>query len=164
MRLTRVATHLAGIAIERAQAEQTLRRSEERYRRIVDTAHEGIWVVDDAGTILFVNSRMAEMLGYSVAEMIGRPTGDFREEESTDQAVDRLQRRRAGITEQFDHRFRRKDGSELWGIVSTTPVWAEDGSVGGALGMVTDITERKRAGGRASKEQRTDPGTGRQAD
>jgi PAS domain S-box-containing protein len=145
MRLTSVATHLAGIAIERRQAEETLRRSEERYRRIVDTAYEGIWVIDDTSTLVFVNHRMAEMLGYSVDEMIGRLTRDFVESESSEQTDQRMERRRAGITEQFDFRFRRKDGSELWGIVSTTPVLGEDNRFHGALGMVTDITQRKRA-------------------
>jgi signal transduction histidine kinase len=56
-----------------------------------------------------------------------------------------LERRWQGIAEQFDFRFRRADGSELWGIVSTTPVHHEGGRFGGALGMVTDITQRKQA-------------------
>jgi PAS domain S-box-containing protein len=145
MRLISVATHLAGIAIERRKTEETLRRSEEQYRRIVATAYEGVWVVDASSTLVFVNHRMAEMLGYSVDEMIGRSTRDFLEGESSEQADERAERRRAGIKEQFDFRFRRKDGSELWGIVSTTPVMDEDNRFSGALGMVTDITQRKRA-------------------
>ena len=145
LRLTAAATHLAGIAIERHYAGQALRRSEERYRRIVNTAYEGIWMIDDANTIVFVNQRMAEMLGYSVEEMLGRSTRDFTDDESNEEPNERKQRRRAGITEQFDFRFRRKDGSELWGIVSSTPVWDDSGKLGGSLGMVTDITERKHA-------------------
>jgi PAS domain S-box-containing protein len=145
MRLTSVATHLAGIAIERQRAEHALRRSEEKYRRIVDTANEGIWVVEDDTRIVFVNNRMAEMLGYSVDEMVGRSALDFIGDASRDEADRRAERRRAGIGEQFDLNFRRKDGSDLWGIVSTTPVPGEDGQFGSALGMVTDITGRKRA-------------------
>ncbi|HYI91958.1 MAG TPA: PAS domain S-box protein, partial [Bryobacteraceae bacterium] len=144
-RLTSVATHLAGIAIERERAEQALKRSEEKYRRIVDTAHEGIWLVDDRRTLIFVNQRIAEMIGYSVDELIGRSANDFIASETSEQATQRLERRRGGVAEQFDLRFRRKDGSDLWGIVSTTPVLDEDGQFVGALGMVTDITERKRA-------------------
>jgi PAS domain S-box-containing protein len=143
--LTRVATHIAAIAIEREQSEEKLRSSEERYRRIVDTANEGIWMVDENSRITFVNRRMAEMLGYSAEDMIGRPTSDFMEGETTEEANRRLARRRAGIAEQFDFAFRRKDGSELWGIVCTTPMQGERGRFAGALGMVTDITERKRA-------------------
>jgi PAS domain S-box-containing protein len=145
MRLTSVATHLAGIAIERQKAEQALRRSEEKYRRIVDTANEGIWVVEDDTRVVFVNQRMAAMLGYSSDEMLGRSALDFIADESREEAKRRMERRRAGIAEQFDLKFRHKDGSELWGIVSTTPVPDEDGRFVSALGMVTDITGRKRA-------------------
>jgi PAS domain S-box-containing protein len=101
-------------------------------------------MVDDASRITFVNRRMAEMLGFSPADMIGHSTADFIEAE-TSEAASRRTRRRAGIAEQFDLRFRGKDGSELWGIVSTTPMQDEGGRFAGALGMVTDITERKRA-------------------
>ena len=92
LRLTAAATHLAGIAIERHYAGEALRRSEERYRRIVDTAYEGIWMIDDANTIVFVNQRMAEMLGYSVEEMLGRSTRDFTE---MSRAKSRIERKRA---------------------------------------------------------------------
>lgn len=144
--LINVATHIAAIAIEREQAAEKLRSSEERYRQIVDTANEGIWMVDDNSKITFVNRRMAEMLGYSLEDMIGRPTNDFIDVEKTlEEANVRLEQRLTGIAEQFDFPFRRKDGSEVWGIVSTTPMQNEAGQFRSALGMVTDITQRKRA-------------------
>jgi PAS domain S-box-containing protein len=106
-------------------------------------------MVDETSRITFVNRRMAEMLGYSAEEMIGRSTSDFMEDEAAEEANRRLSRRRAGIAEQFDFPFRRKYGSELWGIVSTTPMQGEGGRFAGALGMglgmVTDITQRKLA-------------------
>jgi PAS domain S-box-containing protein len=145
IQLISVATHVAAIAIERRQAEEKLRSSEERYRRIVDTANEGIWMVDESSRITFVNRRMAEMLGWSPEEMIGRATSDFMEIEVVEKADRRLGRSRAGFREQFDFPFRRSDGSELWGIVSTAPMQGEDGRFTGALGMVMDITERRRA-------------------
>jgi PAS domain S-box-containing protein len=145
IQLINVATHVAAIAIERMQAEEKLRSSEERYRRIVDTANEGIWMVDESSRITFVNRRMAEMLGYSTEEMVGRATSDFMEIEAVEKADRRLGRSRAGFRDQFDFPFRRKDGSELWGIVSTTPMHGEEGGFTGALGMVMDITGRRRA-------------------
>jgi len=56
---------------ERRRAEEALGESEEKYRNIVETANEGIWVVDAERRTTYVNSKMAEMLGYSVHEMIG---------------------------------------------------------------------------------------------
>jgi PAS domain S-box-containing protein len=140
-----VATHVAAIAIERQKAEETIRSSEERYRHIVDTANEGIWIIGADSRISFVNSRMAEMFGYSVEEMKGRPARDFIGLEAVDEAKLLLQRRPAGMREQFDFPFVRKDGSELWGLVSAAPMQDEDGQYSGALAMITDITGRKRA-------------------
>ena len=140
-----VATHVAAIAIERQQSEERIRSSEERYRRIVDTANEGIWIVDEASRITFVNNTMARMFGYSVEDMTGRSTLDFMGAEAAKEAARLMDRRRAGISEQFDFPFLRKDGTELWGIVSTTPMLDERGQFSGALGMVTDITQRKLA-------------------
>ena len=54
-----------------------LRDSEERYRRIVQTANEGIWLTDASGTISFVNPKLLHLLGHDSAEMLGRPLIDF---------------------------------------------------------------------------------------
>jgi len=85
------------------------------------------------------------MFGYSVEDMTGRSTLDFMGAEAAKEAARLMDRRRAGISEQFDFPFLRKDGTELWGIVSTTPMLDERGQFSGALGMVTDITQRKLA-------------------
>ena len=53
-----------------------LRESEERFRRIVETALEGIWVLDPQGRIGFANARIAEMLGITVADLLGRSVFD----------------------------------------------------------------------------------------
>jgi signal transduction histidine kinase/CheY-like chemotaxis protein len=64
-------------ALEQRRLRAEKRRAEDRYRRIVETANEGIWLVDAAGLTEYVNVRMAEMLDYTVAEMLGRPASDF---------------------------------------------------------------------------------------
>ncbi len=123
---------------------EALRRSEERYRRIVDTAQEGIWVIDKSGRTLFVNKRMAEMLRAPEGEIVGRSMGDFADEEIRSEIPGILERRRAGVREQYDVRLQRADGSDLWAIVSATPLYDENGRHVGAMGMLTDISERKR--------------------
>ena len=66
----------------RQRAEAALRASEEQYRRIVETANEGIWQFDADVNTTFVNRRMAEMTGYSVDEMVGTPLLGFLEDGS----------------------------------------------------------------------------------
>ena len=130
---------------ERKLAEQAVRESEQRYRRIVETAREGIWIIDAESKTAFVNARMGEMLGCSVDEMLGKSLLTFMDDEWRAVAETHLKRRHEGVQEQHDFRFRRKDGTELWAIVSTNPLFDEEGRYAGALAMITDITGRKRA-------------------
>jgi|GEM_PF-5246352 len=129
---------------DRIKFEEALREGEERYRRIVETALEGIWIIDEDSRTSFVNQRMAEMLGYSVDDMTGATLFDFMDEEGQRAAAAQVERRRQGVAEQHDFKFRRKDGSDLWALVETNPIFDRDGRYLGALGMVTDITKRKQ--------------------
>lgn len=122
-----------------------LRESEERYRRLIDTAYEGIWTVDAQGQINYVNQRMAEILGYTIQSMLARPMFDFMDEEAQDEAKRYWERQQQGIKEQYDFRFRHQDGSSVWAIVSTSPICSETGEFQGAIAMITDVSERKQA-------------------
>ncbi|MBD2740299.1 diguanylate cyclase [Coleofasciculus sp. FACHB-1120] len=128
---------------ERKQAEQALRENEARYRRIVETTVEGVWVLDPEGNTAFVNNQMAQMLGVTAAQMLGKPLFAFMDDEGRAIAEALIERRRQGIKEQHDFKFRRQDGSDLWAIVSTNPIFDRAGNYAGVLGMVTDITQRK---------------------
>jgi PAS domain S-box-containing protein len=130
---------------DRRQAEVQLRESEERFRRIVETALEGIWILDPQGRTAFANARIAEMLGISVADISGRSVFDFIDPDDQSLMAARLERRRHGIADVHDSRFRRADGRELWAIVSEGPYMDDRGTVVGILWMLTDITDRKRA-------------------
>jgi PAS domain S-box-containing protein len=139
------ATHLAAIAVAQSRTEEALRASEARYRQIVDTAYEGVWLLDSGARTSFVNARIAELLGYSVDEMLGRSLFDFMEPEARAAAEEQFLRRLRKISEQHEFKFRRKDGESLWALVAASPLSDEQGQVIGALGMVTDITRQKRA-------------------
>ena len=78
---------------QRVQQQQALQRSEERYRRIVQTAEEGIWMIAADATTTFVNPKMARMLGYEAAEMLGRPMYDFMDERARADAEQNMRRR-----------------------------------------------------------------------
>ncbi len=129
---------------ERKRAEEILRKSEERYRRVIETAHEGIWTIDAQGRTTYVNQRLADLLGYSSAEIMGRVHTDFMWEEDRPKGEVNLELRRQGIPQVWDQRYRRKDDSELWTVASCNAMFDPEGKFIGALGMFTDITERKR--------------------
>ncbi|HEY9607814.1 PAS domain S-box protein [Allocoleopsis sp.] len=126
---------------EATQSAQALRESEAHYRRIVETATEGVWMFDAHSKTTFANSRIAEMLGYTVEDMLGRSLFDFIDEDSRIEAQVYVERRRQGIQERHNFKFRRKDGSVLWALVSATPIFDAEGHFVGVLRMITDISE-----------------------
>ncbi|MBD2102596.1 PAS domain S-box protein [Leptolyngbya sp. FACHB-261] len=134
---------LAQEVTERRQVEAALRASEERYRRMIETTIEGVWILDTQSRITFLNRQMAAMLGYSVEEMLGHFIFDFVSEESL--VASPIEGNPQNSFARHDSLFQRKDGSQLWAIVSTNPLWDSDGQYTGTLGMVTDITKRKQA-------------------
>jgi PAS domain S-box-containing protein len=133
---------------ERHSSEQALRASEERFRRIVEAAVEGIWIIDAQGLTTFVNPHMAAMLGYSVDEMLGRPLASFMDAASQRRLTEYLAKRRRGLNENNEFRFERNDGQELWVLLATTPIHDGNGHYEGALVMAADVTEQKKMQGR----------------
>ncbi len=131
---------------ERQRAEEALRASAERYRRIVQTAAEGIWMLDANAVTAFVNPRMAQMLGFTPEEMIGQPLTGFIDEAGSAAVMAQLARSRdGGQSEPGDFRFRRRDGQDLWAMLSSTPIFGDNGSHSGSLAMLTDISDRRAA-------------------
>ena len=129
---------------ETRQREHALRVSEERYRQIVETAFEGIWHINAQEKTTFVNRRMADMLGYAVEEIMGRPVTDFMDAEAQALFAANLAGRRAGLVP-HETRFLRKDGSVLITSLEASPSYDEAGKYTGSLAMLSDVTARKHA-------------------
>jgi two-component system cell cycle sensor histidine kinase/response regulator CckA len=129
---------------DRRKSEEALRASEERYRSIIETATEGVVIRDETDHITFVNQRMADILGYTAEELTGKHILSVVFENDHDEVHAGLRRGRAGARQTGDYRARRKDGSEVWGIVSSRPLYDGDGGYAGALTMFLDITARKQ--------------------
>ncbi len=128
---------------ERKLAEQALEESEKSYRRIVETAEEGIWVIDTETRTTFANPKMASMLGYTLEEMMGKPLDAFMDDEARIKAAENVRRRQRGIAEQHEFKFLHKNGTSVWTLMATSPIHDDGGVYAGALAMVTDITVRK---------------------
>ena len=127
----------------RKRAEDAVRESEERYRRIVETTSEGVWLLDSRFHTTYVNRQLAEMLGYEPGEMVGRSVLDFYFPEDVEHKKQVLERRQQGLREQIEERLRRRDGSEVWVRLVANPIVKDTGDFDGALAMVSDITEHR---------------------
>jgi diguanylate cyclase (GGDEF)-like protein/PAS domain S-box-containing protein len=132
------------VVLELAEGKlAALERSEERFRRIVHTAEEGIWEIDAMARTSFVNPKMAAMLGYSIEEMLSQPLVAFMDDEGRTILERNIARRQRGVAERHEFKFLRKDGSELWASLITNPIFDGDGAYLGALALVTDVTANR---------------------
>jgi PAS domain S-box-containing protein len=132
------------ITEQHAIREELIQR-EEQYRRIVDTAEEGIWQMDGLKNTVYVNPRMAEMLGYTPEEMLGRNVTVFMLPEELEHHSHRMIHRMHGENDRYEQQFVKKDGSAIWLHVSATALVNSDGTFHGSFAMLTDITEQKKA-------------------
>ena len=128
----------------RKEAEQTLARSEKRYRQLTENAGEAILVVQD-GVIKFINPKGSELSGYSAEELASRPFAKFIHPDDRDMIVDRNLRRlrEEKVPPKYDFRIVTKDGTIRWGELNAVSIpWDNRPAV---LCFISDITERKRA-------------------
>ncbi len=144
-------THLAGSihdSTERRRSETALHESEEReerFRRIVQKAEEGIWTIDAASLTDYVNPKMARMMGYKEEEMIGRPISDFLDDEGKTLLTMHIKNRKDGISDEFEFKYMRKDGTPLWAYVATNAIHNGNGVYVGAMALLTDVSARRAA-------------------
>jgi PAS domain S-box-containing protein len=123
----------------------TLLHSERKYRQLVETLQDGVWTLDREGNAAFVNPRMAEMLGYDIQEMQGKPFSGFVDERCAGPAKAVLAKGSRGAKERSDLEFRKKNGESLFASVQSSPLSDDAGRPLGMLLSVTDVTPRKKA-------------------
>ncbi|WP_078031202.1 bifunctional diguanylate cyclase/phosphodiesterase [Massilia sp. KIM] len=153
-RACRVVAEPAGGAFD------ALLRSEERLRRIVHCADEGVWEVDAHGNTSFVNPRMAALLGYAIEDILGQPVSRFMDEEGKALLERNIVRRRQGEVRRYEFKFVRSDGKELWTCVALNPLFDASGRYMGALALVDDVTARRAAAARIWHQANYDDLTG----
>jgi two-component system, cell cycle sensor histidine kinase and response regulator CckA len=131
---------LRGELAERQRAEAALRESETTYRLLMDQAADGIAIADQDGQYLAANSRMCDMLGYTLQELQRLNVRDVVAPEDLAAGRLRFDELRTGKTMLSERRLRRKDGTLL--AVEISARLLDNGRF---QAIVRDITERKRA-------------------
>jgi PAS domain S-box-containing protein len=142
--LKQVSVGLA-ISIENALLLDEIKASEERYRTVVESAHDGVGVIGDDYRIEYCNERLAEILGYSRQDLIGMDFRNCLDEESKQGVVDRYHRRQREeeVPPRYEFNIRRGDGEIRHVEVSSTIVRDPKGRVS-TVSYLKDITDKRR--------------------
>ncbi|MBS0197858.1 MAG: PAS domain S-box protein [Planctomycetes bacterium] len=150
-------TRLRGAMIdvtERKAAEEEMAMAERKFRILFEQSPYGVWIADHAtGTIIEANDAMAEMLGYTPAELRGKPIFEVKAERSRERVAARIEKILREGNDVFETRMRRKDGTEFDALAGTRVASIGNRTVINAI--IRDITEQRRAmdSVRASEER-----------
>ncbi len=121
-------------------------RNEAQFARIIESLGVGIGLSDPSEKILLANSKLCSMLGFSKQELIGSSVSDLIVfPQDRDLMLKMTARRMQGISEDYEIRFIRKNGSVFWAKVSATPITDSHGNVTASLASISDITQQKNA-------------------
>ena len=130
-----------------AQAEEGLRKSEARYRSLLESIRDAVYVIGTDGRFAFVNEVMVRRSGHPKEWFIDRHYLDVLRPEYREKARAAFESNMRGETAppyEVVPVYKGPDGEDLWVEIIRTPIY-ENGIVAGVLGVSRDITERKRA-------------------
>ena len=126
------------------QAEEAIRRSEERFRQIVTTMQGGLVIYDVNECITFANERFCELSGYTFPELIGATSYSLVDPEYAPLIDAQLAHRHQGESTTYEIVAKRKDGQRAHWLVSGSPWYDDHLAVMGSIAVVTDITAQKQ--------------------
>ncbi|MBI4517750.1 MAG: PAS domain S-box protein [Deltaproteobacteria bacterium] len=151
--LLRIVGEIFVNALARKRAEEALRASEERYRSLVENLNEVVFAMDRDGTFTYF-SHAIERAGYAPEEIIGQPFSRFIHPDDLSALQASFARTLAGQLEPAEFRIFGKQGELCW-FRTSSRLQFDSGAMVGVTGILTDITERKRAEDalRASEER-----------
>jgi len=132
---------------EYIQDGEALRRSEERFRSLVETSSDLIWETDPSGVFTYMSPKVRELLGYDPEELIGRSLFDFMTPDEAAFVDSVLQEsiRKLGPFNRLENTVLHKDGRPIVLETSGIPFFDATGRLLGYRGIDRDITERKAA-------------------
>lgn len=123
------------------------------YKLIIETANEGIWLINGQNETTYVNDKMALMLGYHQEEIIGRSIFDFMDDEGVRIALRNTLISRMNNSKGLRFKLITSKGDSIWTQTNISTIFEND-SYKGALAMVTNITEQKLESEKREKDRR----------
>ena len=123
---------------------EEIRENKDMLENIINSSLIGIVVNDLEDNIIFTNKKFAELLGYSPEELIGKNIKLITTTKSFKDIREKTKRRLRGLNDLYETQLVRKDGKIIDGIISASSLRAPSGKITGSIGIIGDISERKR--------------------
>lgn len=137
-------------------AERRLAETDRLYATVIENTGEGVCQVDANSKIVFVNGQLAQLLGYSKAELIGRPFYDMIAPADRELLNQKFKNRSEGKSERYDLRLLTREAREIPMLVSGAPTYDGDGRYIGSLAMLLNLTEQKKLESELRHSQKLD--------
>lgn len=128
---------------EKKLTEIALKKSEEKYRKLIQNQGEGVGIVDENEVFTFVNPAACRIFGYPENELLGKNLKSFVEEEVWQLFVKQTNNRKKGQENQYEFEIKRGDGSRRILEITATPLTGDKNDYLGSFGIFRDITEKK---------------------
>lgn len=130
---------------EQYNARELMRKSEEKYRGIMNNMELGLLEVDNDQIIIRAYDSFCQMVGYSEEELLSKSAPDLFLCKEFEQILNQNQdERKKGSASSSELKLKKKDGSYLWVIISGAPIFGDEGEIVGSMGIHYDITDRKK--------------------
>ena len=136
-------------AIDKLRAEKELRKSEEKYRSILETTSEGYWLLNFENRIMEVNKAFCNILGYTLDELLGKTPADLADHENQKIFMEQASKKSTTTHQGYEITLKKKNGQEVHTYFNSTTLRDKSGKVQGSFAFITDITEFK-----ATQEER----------
>ncbi|MFX1465183.1 MAG: PAS domain S-box protein [Promethearchaeota archaeon] len=128
---------------ERKKAEEALRESEERYRSLFEASRDMIYIRNKEGNFVDINPAGLKMFGYTKEEMLNLNVMELYVD-PTERIKFQQEIERNGSVKNYEVKLRKKDGTEIECLATSTVRLDRYGNIFGYQGIVRDITERKQ--------------------
>ena len=130
---------------ERKQAEESLRKSEQKYRTLLETTSEGYWMLNPELITIEVNESLCKMLGYRQDEMLGKTPFDFADDENRKIFIEQTSKISTTDHRSYEIILKKKNGQDLHTHFNATTIRDGSGEAQRGFALITDISERKKA-------------------
>ncbi len=135
--------HLEELVDERTK---TLKGSEDKHRKLIETTSEGFWLINSEQKTIDVNQSLCDMLGYSRNEMIGKTPFDFVDEVNRKIFIEQILLSKSTKHRTYEISLKKKNGTIIPTLFNATSIIDKNGEPAGSFSFINDITKRKKAG------------------